>query len=226
MLFDLTLDDKLHYSHQYDLRAPLPEDPILMVSASDMPTSLSEMQSIGGIVSSEDENFSRITHVGLSANQKHLKKELGIQLFGIGDDNKYFKDYNLKHNEAYISEGAAKRLKVDTGDTLKLDDKIRGKKYEFKVKGVNDYSAGLAVFASQKYVNSLLGFDEYYYNSLLSDEALDLPSEIVISSMSADTIKNVGDQLTKVFRDVSKIMLMLSISIYVAVYSLDRKSVV
>ena len=220
-----TLDDKLHYSHQYDLRAPLPEDQILMVSASDMPTSLSEMQSIGGIVSSEDENFSRITHVGLSANQKHLKKELGVQLFGISDDNKYFKDYKLKHNEVYISEGVAKRLKVDIGDILKLDDKIRGKKYEFKVKGVNDYSAGLAVFASQKYVNSLLGFDEYYYNSLLSDEALDLPSEIVISSMSADTIKNVGDQLTKVFRDVSKIMLMLSISIYVAVYYVLTKIV-
>ena len=130
----------------------------------------SEMQSIGGIVSSEDENFSRITHVGLSANQKHLKRELGVQLFGISDDNKYFKDYKLKHNEVYISEGVAKRLKVDIGDILKLDDKIRGKKYEFKVKGVNDYSAGLAVFASQKYVNSFLGFDEYYYNSLLSDE--------------------------------------------------------
>lgn len=219
------LDDRMHYSYQYDLRAPLPEDQMLMANVSDMPTAFWGTQSIGGIVSSEDENFSRITNVGLSANQRHLKRELGVRLFGISEDNRYFKDYNLQYDEVYISEGVSKRLKVDIGDDLILDDKIRGKQYEFRIVGINDYSAGLAVFASQQYVNRLLGFNEYYYNSLMSDEALDLPEEIVTRSMSADTIKNMGNQITKVFRDISKIILVLAITIYIAVYYVLTKIV-
>ncbi len=193
------LDSRMHYTNQYILRAP-----------------------IEGIPETE---FEKVTYARFSSSQKPLKKELGLHIFGITNDNRFFSSYGLKGNEVYISEGTSKRLHAKVGDTISVDNKIKNKKYELKVVGINDYSAGLAVFMAREELNEMIGIPPESYNSILSDKELDLPDEILVSSISADIVKGVGEQLIKLLKEFAVIMTIVSLAIYMVIYYVLTKIV-
>ena len=73
----------------------------------------------------------------------------------------------------------AKKLKLQVGDQVTLEDTYYDREFAFLVTEIVDYDATLGIFMKQDVLNSLLGAPEDDFNCLLSNEKLDVPEEYV-----------------------------------------------
>ena len=84
-----------------------------------------------------------------------------------------------KKDEAVITRPMAKKLKLQVGDQVTLEDTYYDREFAFLVTEIVDYDATLGIFMKQDVLNSLLGAPEDDFNCLLSNEKLDVPEEYV-----------------------------------------------
>ncbi|MBQ3514083.1 MAG: ABC transporter permease [Lachnospiraceae bacterium] len=128
----------------------------------------------------------------------NLKSE-SVSLFGMDTDSAYL-SLDLDNDNIYISSSFSDKYDISEGETITLKEEYGDKEYQFKVTGIHDYSAGIAVFMSREYFNEIFGYEEGYFNGYLSDKEIEDINELFIATVITE------DDLNKMSRQMGTSM--------------------
>lgn len=153
------------------------------------------------------------------------KKDLGISLFGIRQDSKYFKEAYVKENVA-ISSALSNKLGLQIGDSLTLKDKRTEKEYTFKIDKVYPYDASMTVFLDHDYLTELLDMDEEVYNCILSDTKLNINESYVSKMVTREDLLGAANQMMDSFATVILFINIFSVIVYIVILYIMTKVVI
>lgn len=134
-----------------------------------------------------------------------------ITIYGVQDNSKYI-DLEIKNDEVYISNLYADKYGLKKGDTVKLKDKYSGHYSSFKIKGIYDYPASMALFTSREYFNNIFGNDTEYFNGWFTDEKLeDIDETYIMSVIDEDDMTRIARQMKLSMGDMMEIVKVVSL---------------
>ena len=159
--------------------------------------------------STEDDDGNRITTSAknaeiFSATSLERKSDVyndEVTVYGAAENSKYIrldKDYdkNAAKDEVYISQAYADKYKVNVGDTIVLSEKYEHKEYSWKVYGIYDTSAGIAVFTTNDRFNEMFGNDKDDFSGFLCNEKItDIDEEYIAKEITEDDMLKIARQL-------------------------------
>ena len=131
-------------------------------------------------------------------NKKVYDSDEDITIYGIQDDSKYVDlDYSDNSVGVYVCDGILKKYGVEVGDKIELKNPYNDKKYKFKVIGIYDYPANMAIFMNIESFRDAFEYDKDYFNGYLSNSKIeDIDSVYVASTIKVSDMTNLCDQLT------------------------------
>ena len=202
--FDIYIDnlpDSAASDYEYILKAPLSDD---------------------SMVSSDVERNT------LSSYEIPFKgRMLTVNVLGISSGSKYFSDIdvsNLAEDEIIISNIMADKIGIHTGDVITIDNKLTLHKWEAKVVKIVDFKVGVYAFTSQEMLNTFLGKEPSYYNSLFSDNAIpDIDMHYVVSEVTREKIADSARQMKTLCASLIVILTIVGVVCYVIVMYLLTK---
>ena len=114
---------------------------------------------------------------------------MDVTLLGIGQDNPYFPlDLPDDQSEVIISDSVSTKFHLHKGDTFTLEDPETQRFYAFRVADIIPYSPGFMVFMDILEARDLLGEEEDFFNMVLSDHALDIPSGKLYNTLTRENM--------------------------------------
>ncbi len=149
-----------------------------------------------------------------------------VSLFGVVDDSKYI-DVDFEKNTVFISSAYSEKYDVQAGDTITLKEEFEDKEYEFKVKGVYDYSIGIAVFMAQEELNTLFGYEEGYFNGYFSNEEItDINDKLIATVITKDDMDKLSRQLMDSMGNMMGLFFVVGILMFMLIIYLLSKIVI
>lgn len=163
----------------------------------------------------------------VSTYSERYQKDVEVTLMGIEEDSDFFTwDASTKKDEAVITRPMAKKLKLQVGDQVTLEDTYDDREFTFLVTEIVDYDATLGIFMKQDVLNSLLEAPEDDFNCLLSNEKLEVPEEYVAKYLTRSDILGATAQLMDMFDTVLKVFNISSVVIYMILMYILTKTVI
>ncbi|MDE5936210.1 MAG: ABC transporter permease, partial [Ruminococcus sp.] len=157
-------------------------------------------------------------------SKEYLGYSLDVNIFGIDNDNKYFDaDVVSGKNNIVISKSVQQKYSLSIGDKFVLFDETNDMDYAFNVMGIADYSAGLAVFMDIKSMRELFGQEDDFYNTILSDNMLDIKEGRLYSVTTKEDIKHSSEVFLSLMRPTQIMLISVSIIIFFIVMYLMLK---
>lgn len=145
-------------------------------------------------VETETEGAEKYCAGSLMTMDERLKSE-SVSVYGMNADSEYL-SLDLEEDNIYISSSYAEKYHISEGETVTLKEEYSDKEYRFKVTGIYDYSAGVAVFMSREYFNEIFDYEEDYFNGYLSDEELeDIDDMFIATVITEDDINKISRQM-------------------------------
>jgi len=173
-------------------------------------------------------NAEKLTVSSLETFYKPAGKNIEVSFFGLREDSHYFKE-SISDDEkgVYLSDGLAKKLGAEPGDTLNFVNPYTDKEYTVKVIGITDYPRALTVFMSQKQLNDLLDRDTSYFNGYFSDEELTFTDKNSLATViTPEELSKFGDQMLSSFKQLAPLCLFAAIVIYLVLMYVLTKLVI
>lgn len=157
-------------------------------------------------------------------SKEHRGYSLDINIFGIDDDNKYFDAHPAKvKNKIAVSKSVQQKYSLSVGDKFILSDDTNDMDYVFTVDSIADYSAGLAVFMDIDSMRQLFNKESDYYNTIFSDEKLDIEEGRVYSITTKEDVIRSSEIFLSMMRTTQIMLLSVSILIFFIVVYLMLK---
>ncbi|MBQ4522489.1 MAG: ABC transporter permease [Lachnospiraceae bacterium] len=149
-------------------------------------------------VETETEGAEKYCAGSLVTLEGKLKSE-SVSIYGMNTDSEYL-SLDLDEDNVYISSSFSEKYDISEGETITLKEEYGDKEYSFKVTGVYDYSAGIAVFMSREFFNETFSYEMDYFNGYLSDKEIEDIDELFIATVITE------DDLNKMSRQMSTSM--------------------
>ncbi|MCC8068315.1 MAG: FtsX-like permease family protein, partial [Ruminococcus sp.] len=148
-----------------------------------------------------------------------LGSDLEVSVQGIQKDSNYFNFdvHDTEKNEVYVSSSASIKFGWTTGDTIVLKNDIDGTNYALNVKGVVQYSNGLYIFMDIDAMRELFNQEDDYFNTLFSNEELDIESGRINNIITYQDIDDVSSIFMNLMQDMIVMILALSVVIFIIV---------
>ena len=157
-------------------------------------------------------------------SKEYLGYSLDVNIFGIDNDNKYFDaDVERGKSNIVISKSVQQKYSVNIGDKFVLFDEANDMNYAFNITGIADYSAGLAVFMDIADMREFFGQEDDYYNTVLSDNMLDIEEGRLYSVTTKEDINHSSEIFLSMMRPTQIMLISVSIIIFVIVMYLMLK---
>ena len=123
-----------------------------------------------------------------------------ISVYGVQPDSAYVTldaaFFDTDDSEVYISQAYAEKFDVKAGDTIVLSEKYEHRDYTWKVYGIFDYSAGIAVFMDNAQFNRIFDKDEDYFSGYLSDVPItDIDEQYIAAEITSEDMTKLARQL-------------------------------
>lgn len=124
-----------------------------------------------------------------------------VSIYGVDKGSKYITLDNAIYDatdlsSVYISEAYSEKFGVHEGDTITLSEKYENKSYTWKVYGVYDYSAGVAVFMPNNTFNEVFERDKGEFSGYMSNEPItDIDEKYIAKRITSDDITKLARQL-------------------------------
>lgn len=135
----------------------------------------------------------------MTLSRKENEHEEDISLYGFSENSHYVKinhSEGLKENEVFITKSYGDKFRVKPGNTIVLKEKFENKKYEFKVVGIYDKSAQLAIFMPIKNSNILFGKEDGFFNGYFSNQIIgDIDEKLIYNVITEHDITKMIDQM-------------------------------
>lgn len=130
----------------------------------------------------------------LETTSENFKKE-EVTIYGVSENSRYI-DLTIESDEIYVSDLYADKYGLKIGDVIKLKNKYNEEKLTFKIKGIYNYPAAIAVFMSREYFNDIFNNDVEYFNGYFTDNKLtDIDDKLVMSIIDEDDMTRIARQL-------------------------------
>lgn len=142
----------------------------------------------------ETEDAEKYTAYGLKTIEGKLKSE-DVSVFGVDSDSQYV-DVDFSADGVYISTAFAEKFRIKKGDEFKVKEEYEEKEYEFKVEGIYNYPAGIAVFMDRNDMNATFDLEEDYFNGYFSNKEIeDIKEEYIATEITIDDFTKFSRQL-------------------------------
>ena len=126
-----------------------------------------------------------VTVYGVNENSRYI---------ALSDD--YFSESGSGELSVYVSKAYSEKYGVHEGDVITLSEKYENKAYNWKVYGIHDYSAGVAVFMSNDRFNETFDRNEGSFGGYMSDEMItDIDEDYIAKEITADDMTKLTRQL-------------------------------
>ena len=153
----------------------------------------------GNTITTDNSDAERFSMTSLERKDENYNEE--VMVYGIADNSRYIKlskDYcnNSDENAVYISKAYADKYDVNEGDIVKLSEKYEHKEYSWKVYGIYDYTAGIAVFMPNESFNKIFDKDADDFSGYISNSKItDIDEEYIANELTADDMLKIARQL-------------------------------
>lgn len=142
----------------------------------------------------ETEDAEKYTAYSLKTIEGRLKSE-DVSVYGIESESQYI-DVDFDEEGVYISTAFAEKFQINQGDKIKVKEEYEEKKYEFKVEGIYNYPAGIAIFMDRDDMNATFDMEEDYFNGYFSNEEIeDIEEEYIATKITVDDFTKVSRQM-------------------------------
>lgn len=198
--FEDSTTSNLLAEYQYVLKAPLPTQTDGAESYA-----CESLQTIGENTGNKDED---------------------VTIYGVNKDSKYV-ELSSSKGEVSISTAFHKKYKLDVGDTLELKDKYSDKTYSFKIGGLYDYPAIIAVFMDIDDLNKTFDHEDGYFNAYFSNkEITDIEEKYIATRITETELTKTSRQLIRSMGSMMFIFTFFGTIIYVLVIYLLAKIII
>lgn len=154
------------------------------------------------------------------------RKSEGVSLYGVSEDSAYV-EIDIADEAVYISSAFAEKYHVSEGDIVTLKEEFGDKTYDFKVSGMYDYSAGIAMFMSREYFNKVFDYEKDYFNGYFSDKEIeDIDDMLIATTITEDDINKMSRQLTTSLGGVFDIFFWFGLVMFALIIFLLSKLVI
>lgn len=122
-------------------------------------------------------------------------KEENVTVYGIQKDSKFVKA-DITDDGVYISDGYSQKFGIDVGDELTMKESYGDKKYTFKVDGVYDEPAAIAVYMTDNNFIKTFDLDDGYFNGYFSNTKIkDIDDLYIATTITKDDMTKTSRQL-------------------------------
>lgn len=175
------------------------------------------------------ESAEKFTFASLETFYKPGNKNIEVSFYGLQEQSQYLPELSISDEKegVYFSDGLAKKLKKKTGDMVAFANPFTGDEYKMTIIGTYEYPAGLAVFMSQKQLNTLLDHEEAYYNGYFSNVDLKFEDENNLATViTPEGMSKLGDQMSSSFSSMAPLCLGIAVIIYLVLMYILTKIVI
>ena len=126
-----------------------------------------------------------------------VRENESITVYGIKEKSQFIQiKETLKENEVVISSAYQDKFGYEVGDSITLKEKYSNTKHTFKIKGVYDYPATLAIFMPNDFYNKTFDLEVGHFDGYLSNEKItDIDSDQIYATITKDEIMALSRQL-------------------------------
>lgn len=118
-----------------------------------------------------------------------------VSVYGVEKDSAYV-DIDFPKEGVYISDSYAEKYRLAEGDTIELKETYGDKKYKFKVAGIYEYPAAVAIFMPEEEYRDVFDKEEDYFNGYFSDKKItDIEDAYIMTTITEDDLTKVSRQL-------------------------------
>lgn len=177
----------------------------------------------------QEKTVEKFTFTSLETYYKPGNKEIEVSFYGLNENPIFLPKLSIsdENRGVYFSDGLAKKLKKKTGDMVAFINPYTGDEYKLMITGIYEYPAGLAVFMSQKQLNSFLGYEDAYFNGYFSNAELTFEDENNLAAViTPEDMVELGDQMTSSFSQLAPLCLGIAVIIYLVLMYLLTKIVI
>jgi putative ABC transport system permease protein len=177
----------------------------------------------------QEKTAEKFTFTSLETYYMPGNKNIEVSFYGLKENSQYLSKLSISDENpgVYFSDGLAKKLKKSTGDMVAFIDPYTGDEYKLIITGIYEYPAGLAVFMSQKQLNTLLDYEEAYFNGYFSNVELTFEDENNLAAViTPEDMVELGDQMTSSFSQMAPLCLGIAVIIYLVLMYLLTKIVI
>lgn len=147
-----------------------------------------------------------------------MGNDLDVSILGLNDNNKYF-DFRIpdKKNTMVIGSGTAWKFGLNKGDIFTLYSEKDNKYFTFLISDIVQYSVGLYAFMDIDDMREVFNQQDNYYNTLFSDNKLDIESGKIYSITTKKDIMQISQRIKDSLNSITYIMVFASIIVYIVV---------
>ena len=120
-----------------------------------------------------------------------------VSVYGYTEGSRYIDiDESVKDNEIFISQAFAEKFLRKAGETVTLKEKYEDTTYEFVIKGIYNYPAGIAIFMPNDNFNEVFDLEEGSFTGILSDNKLDdIDEEYIYMVITREDVMSLSTQI-------------------------------
>ncbi|MBR3629027.1 MAG: ABC transporter permease [Oscillospiraceae bacterium] len=149
----------------------------------------------GGIIRTETEGAEPFSITSLEYRTEQYNEEISV--YGITENSAYIRiDTPEDADSVWISTAFANKYHLGTGDSFTLDEKYENRQYSWKVAGVYEYDAALAVFLPNAQFNAVFDRSAEAFSGYLSDIPIeDIDESYIVKRITSDDMVKIANQL-------------------------------
>ncbi len=176
-------------------------------------------------VETETEDAEKFVAGSLNTIEGKLKSE-GVSVYGITPNSKYL-DLDFDDDSIYISSSLSEKFGVHKDDTVTFKEPYGDKEYNFNVKDVHYYPAGLAVFMDKDYFNETFDYDEGYYNGYFSNkEITDIDEKLIATKITEDDLTKTSRQMETSMGSLMDLLSLFGVLMFMLIIYLLSKIII
>lgn len=154
---------------------------------------------------------------------------MNVTIMGVKDDSEYFTfSDKLKNDKNYIaiSDSASKKFGYKKGDVVILHDELEDKNYCVTISDIVPYSNGLYFFMNVDAMRKLSNVPDDYYNTIISNNKLDIDENMLLSLVSTKELSDVGNKMLDIMMNMLILMIVISVILFCCVMYLLMKIII
>jgi len=157
------------------------------------------------------------------------ERDEDLTIYGIQPDSAYLDTAALRKlmaDRVLISDSLADKYGIETGSEILLSEEFTSGRYTFKVDGVYDYPASLAVFMTIDQFRDVFDLDDDYYTGYFANEELtDVPESKIATVITEEDLLTTSNQLRDSMGGAFRLFLIFSIVLFILMIYLLAKLV-
>lgn len=175
-------------------------------------------------VETDCEGVEKYSSMNLKTVSEKLKVE-DVSVFGVIENSEFIPiDFS---KGVYISNAYAEKFKLKVGDTFSMYDSYEKKDYEFKIGGIYDYPAAIAVFMDKEQFDEVFNIEEGRFTGYFSNQIItDIDEAFIATRITEDALTKTSRQMNATFKDMTGMVQAFGIIVFMLVVYLLSKVII